>query len=364
MNPLGTFSRYFGRTFFLWFMIFASGIASIIMLFDFSELIRRSASRPDISITMVAKMTLLQLPFLIEQLLPFIVLFAAMFTLWRFNRTNEICVIKAAGLSVWQFTAPLMTVALLIGIFDLFVLSPISSALLNQYTKMNSEHFKNKVAGLSISETGIWFRHTTERGPVVLRIGHIDMQTKKLTDVSIFEYDEHDVITSRIDAAEAVFADKGLQMTNVWTYPKQQNPLHHDTGFYESSITMKQLQVTKKSPETLSFWSLPGFIQLLDHSGLSTTKYSLYWQSLIARALWLVAMVILAATCTLRPIRLGKQFLFILPAVGIGFSLYFLRDITYAMGLSSTLPIALAAWTPVALSGMIGVAVLLHTEEH
>jgi lipopolysaccharide export system permease protein len=364
MMMFSTLPRYFARTFFLWFSIFAIGITTIIMLFDFSELLRRSSTRDNVTVDIVTQMTILKMPHLLEMLLPFIVLFSAMFALWRLNRQSEICVSRAAGLSIWQLLSPFIWVALLIGFFDLFVVNSFSSNMFSQYKTMNEELLRKKAGGISISKTGIWLRYASETGPIVLRVGHINVEKKILSKVTILEYNDTDNLLVRIDSETASFVPDGLQLNKVWIYPYGASPEFHEELPYHTTLSLGHIQDNKRDPETISFWELPAFIDLLDESGLSSVKYKLYFQGLIARALWLIAMVLLAATCALRPIRQGKQFLFILPTALIGFSLYFLRDITYAMGQSSTLPVSLAAWTPVAVSAMIGLVTLLHLEEH
>lgn len=364
MMLFSTLPRYFARTFLTWFGVFTASIMMIILLFDFSELLRRSSSRQDISVDLITQMTLLKLPYLLEVLLPFIVLFSAMFTLWRLNRQNEICVSRAAGLSIWQLLSPFLMVAFLIGTFDLFVLNSASSEMLSQYQLMNKELIKHKSGGISISKTGIWLRYAADTGPIMVRVERINVDKELLSTLTILEYDHNDLLQVRIDAEKARFVDDGLELKNVWVYPFGGTPLFHEELPYKTALSLNHIQDNKRDPETLSFWELPSFIDLLEESGLSSVKYRLYLQSLIARTLWLVAMVLLAAMAALRPIRQGKQMLLILPTSLIGFSLYFLHDITYAMGQSSTIPIALAAWSPVIISAMIGLVTLLHIEEH
>lgn len=355
-----TLFRYFARSFLFWFMVFTVGMAAIVWVVDFSEFLRRFSSRPDVSFGFIAQLSLLHLPDIIEQLLPFLVFFSAMFVLWKFNRQSEICVIRAAGLSVWQFTAPLVIMALFIGIFDLFVFNPISATLTKQFMKLEG----GEKTDLSISETGIWLNFKDHKNPVIMRIGRADIATQKATDVSILKFDQDDEVAQRYDAQNATFTKGGLMLSNVWESSFHQPPVHQSQLFYESTLTLAQLQKMNRPPETLSFWQLPSFIKLLHKSGLPTVKYALYWQSMLARVIWLIGMVMLAATCTLRPLRLGQHSIFILSAIGIGFSLYFIHKVTYTMGLASALPVGPAAWIPVVLSGMIGVATLLHMEEH
>ena len=49
--------------------------------------------------------------------------------------------------------------------------------------------------------------------------------------------------------------------------------------------------------------------------------------------------------------------------VATGFLIYFFSDVAFALGLSSSIPIALAAWTPASVTGSIGIALLLHLED-
>jgi lipopolysaccharide export system permease protein len=364
MTLFSTIPRYFARTFLLWFGVVLFTLTSTIVLFDFSELLRRSSKQHNVEFNRIAQMVLLKLPNLLELLLPFIILFACMFTLWRLNRQNEVCASRTAGLSIWQMLSPFLFISLLIGFVDLFVVNHLSSSMQSQYNMMNDEFLHNHKGGISISKNGIWLRYASDTGPIMLRVGQVNVETKRLMDLTIFEYDNEEILKVHIKAKTADFMADGLTLNDVWVSPYHETPAYHEHLSYHTALSLSHIQDNKRDPETMSFWELPAFIDLLDESGLSSVKYRLYYQSLIARAIWLMTMVLLAATCTLRPIRQGKQFLFILPATLIGFSLYFLRDITYSMGQSSTIPIGLAAWSPVAITGMIGLVTLLHLEEH
>ena len=60
---------------------------------------------------LILMMAGLHLPHLIQQLLPFSILFGAMLSFMRLNRTQELVAARALGISVWQFlAAPLVGV--------------------------------------------------------------------------------------------------------------------------------------------------------------------------------------------------------------------------------------------------------------
>jgi lipopolysaccharide export system permease protein len=74
-------------------------------------------------------------------------------------------------------------------------------------------------------------------------------------------------------------------------------------------------------------------------------------------------MVLVAATFSLRMQRRGGATLMIVGGVASGFLLYFVSDIVFALGLSTKIPVALAAWTPTGVSLIFGTSMLLHLED-
>ncbi len=358
-----TLFRYFSKNFFVWFAVFMFGLLAIALLFDFSELIRRAADKPNITMWIITKLVLLQLPFLGQQLLPFTILFTAMFVLYQYNRSNEIVAVRAAGISVWKMLAPIGVCALAIGLFDLSVMNPVSSTMLARHKILTAHHFYGERNKSAVSETGIWLGSSDASGTSIMRVERVNTHQNKLFDITILKFNQANKLVQRTDAARGTFNQSGLLLEKVWVFPVHKTPQHFDQLMHSTDMTLSKIQEGNLSPELISFWKLPKFTTLIEKSGLSGLKYRLQWHSLIARAFWLLAMVILAATCTLRPLRQGRGAFLIVVGLSMGFILYFLKDITYAMGLAATLPIILSAWTPVGISAMLGVAFLLHSED-
>ena len=117
------------------------------------------------------------------------------------------------------------------------------------------------------------------------------------------------------------------------------------------------------SPETISFWELPAFIRVLENAGFSAVRHRLYWHRLLAGPLLLFAMVLLAATFSLRPPRRGGTLALALAGIAAGFLLYFVSNVVAALGQNASIPVALAAWTPVGVSTLVAVTLLLHLED-
>ena len=95
-------------------------VTAIIMLVDFVEGSRNIGSDVDISFFELLSLTVLKVPKLIEQTIPFIVLFGVMGALYGMNRRSELIVMRASGLSAWRFLRPALIVSAMIGICLLY----------------------------------------------------------------------------------------------------------------------------------------------------------------------------------------------------------------------------------------------------
>ncbi len=113
----------------------------------------------------------------------------------------------------------------------------------------------------------------------------------------------------------------------------------------------------------MSFWDIPRFIRSLEAAGFTAHRHRLHWHALLATPVLLCAMVLIAATFSLRPARRGGTVYLAAGGIGAGFLLYFMSNVVYALGLSSGIPVVLAAWTPAGVSMLLGVSTLFHLED-
>ena len=108
-------------------------VTAIITLVDFVESSRNIGADTDITLTGLLSLTLLKVPKLIEQTIPFIVLFGMMGALYGMNRRSELIVMRATGLSAWRFLRPALIVAACIGVLWSTIGNPVASNLMARY---------------------------------------------------------------------------------------------------------------------------------------------------------------------------------------------------------------------------------------
>ena len=363
MSPWKTLFRYIVLQFFIWCAGVFLAMLTIVFLLDYIELIRRAGSRPDASLLALLEMAALKQPHMAQQVMPFAILFGTMMAFWRMTRSNELVVARAAGVSVWQFLTPPLAGALFVGAITITLFNPIASVMQSRYESLESRILRGTGDQLSLSRSGLWLRQSENDGNnSVVHAERMQPNRIELEDVMVLSFDDTQLI-GRIDAKRAVLKTGKWEVSEGvrWSPGKPPEPFEHVE--VPTNLTPTKIQESFAAPETMSFWELPSFIQLLESSGFSAQRHRLYFNRLLALPFLFTAMVLVAATFSLRMQRRGGTTLMIAGGIASGFLLYLLSNVIFALGLAATIPVSLAAWTPTGVSWLLGASMLLHLED-
>ncbi len=360
-----TLSYYIGRHFLTGFFGLFFVFMLLILMFDTIELMRRAASESHITFPAIVQMALLKLPNMGQQLFPFGALFGAMIVFWRLTRHHELVVTRAAGVSAWQFMLPVLALAFLLGVVKITVYNPFAAALLSRFERIEAAKYEGQASLLAISNSGLWLRQAGDYGQAVVHAKHVLQQADEveLSDVIVFQYHGVSEFKDRIDAAHARLEGGYWLLEDAWISVPEQLPTFEAEYRIPTNLTLEKIQDSFAPPETMSFWDLPDFIQTLERAGFSAVRHRLHWHALLATPLLMCAMVLIAATFTLRQARRGGTTLIVIGGVLTGFAVYLFSDIVFALGLSNSIPVTLSAWTPSGVATLLGIAMMLHLED-
>lgn len=363
MGLSATLSAYLVRHVAFWLATVFAGVTGVALLFDTVELLRRSAGKAEVGIMVVLQMSVFKLPHLVQQMLPFCVLLGATLAFWRLARANELVVTRAAGISAWQILAPAITIAVLVGIIQIALFNPLASVMLSKFEQLETRYLKPSISFLSVSSTGLWLRQSDATGQSVIHASRVAQSDMSLHGVIIFLFEGEDRFIGRIDAKNARLREGFWEIQNAWISAPNKRPFYAARHRLDTDLTLTKILDSFASPETMSFWQLPRFIDTLEKAGFSGHRHKLYWHSLLASPLLLAAMILVAAIFSLRTSRRGGVALSICGAVLSGFFLYIMSDLVYALALSASIPTLLAAWMPAGVSTLLGLTALFHIED-
>jgi lipopolysaccharide export system permease protein len=357
-----TLTFYVARKFMAAVLIVFGAFLALAASIDLADLFNHASER-DMPADVVFAMSLLKLPNIGMKLLPFAVLFGAILAFARLSRTHELVAARAAGVSAWQFLAPPLASAIALGLFTFAALSPISASLLSQFARLEAKYIKGQASQLAVGTTGLWLRQGDAGHQSVIHALKVSEQGTRLGDVIVFLYDGPDRLAGRVDAASAVLRERAWRLENAWVSGPDGRPAAVPAYDLPTDLTPSRIQESFASPDTISFWDLPRFIAAAEDAGFSANRHRLHWYSLLGLPLLFSAMVLLAASFSFRLARMGRIPQLVLAAALSGFAVYFLGDVTQALGISGILPAPLAAMAPAACALLIGLTLLFYEED-
>lgn len=339
-------------------------LSSLILLVDLIENMRFAGKVADGDFGFALALTVLRVPALTQTLIPFVFLFGSIWMFNQLNRRSEVSVMRSAGLSVWRLLGPAALIAALAGVTIITLIDPISSKMLSYAEQIKSVKTGQDQNLVRVHGDGIWLRQRDGDMQLIINARNFDEERAALERVTVWRFGGESVFLERIDADEAFLSGRTIELHNARLMSIAEQVERRSPVFaIPTALTPSDLRERVAPPETMSLWQLPRFILLADAAGLPTTRYHIRFHDLCATPLKLLAMVLIAAAFSLRPMRMGGALSLLVFSIGAGFLLYMLSEISTAFGESGLAPVALAAWTPAVIATLAAVTALLHLED-
>jgi lipopolysaccharide export system permease protein len=358
-----TLGRYFAGRFVVSALGVFASIFVLLVLVDYIEMVRKTSTLASASAIAVAETSLFRVPQLLEKMMPFCMLIGAMTCYLALSRRLELVVARAAGVSAWQFISPALASAIALGILATTAYNPMSANLSEISKRMEAQLFGSAPGGGIQDASGFWINQVNDDGQAIINAVRSEQQGVRLTGLTVFTFDTNNQFKERIEAREATLEAGHWLFKSVRRYSLDAPPIDQDRYVLPTTLTPAQVRNSFSTPETVSFWQLPGYIRSSESSGFATAGYRLQYHKLIAQPFLLAAMVMLAASVSLRFFRFGGVQKMVLSGVGAGFLLYVLSKVTEDLSKAELMHPIAAAWLPVCVGGLTGFLALLYQED-
>jgi lipopolysaccharide export system permease protein len=241
--------------------------------------------------------------------------------------------------------------------------NPMSASLSETSKHMEAELFGAAPGGGVQDASGFWINQVNADGQVIINAARSQQQGVRLTGLTLFRFDTDNKFKERIEARSATLEDGFWLFKSVRRFSLDSPPVDQESFELPTSLTPAQVRNSFSTPETVSFWQLPSYIRSSESSGFATAGYRLQYNKLLAQPFLLAAMVMLAASVSLRFFRFGGVQKMVLSGVGAGFLLYVLSKVTEDLSKAELMHPIAAAWLPVLVGGLTGFLALLYQED-
>ncbi|WP_088342468.1 MULTISPECIES: LPS export ABC transporter permease LptG [Rhodomicrobium] len=362
MNAVNTLGRYFATRLFVMILVVYGVCIMLVFFIDFVEMMRE-ASKVEVSAGEVVFLTLLRLPGFAELMIPFAVLIGSIGAFLMLSRSSELVIVRASGISIWQFLQPAMLLAALVGVFASTVYNPLAAKAKLASEQIFATSFAAKGGGQSKNGTSSWIRQDGPDGQSIIYARATANRGTLLAGLTLLQFDLNKKFIERIEADKANLRPGYWELENANVSSSGNAPQHYNRYLVSTFLDASQVTESVDTVEGVDFWELPKFIEFAKKAGVDTTAYSLYYQQLLARPLLMVAMVLLAATCALKPFRFGKIQTMVIAGLSGGFGFFILVELSRKLGMSGYITVGVAAWAPIVIASLLAVTVLLHQED-
>ncbi|GLQ19919.1 LptF/LptG family permease [Algimonas porphyrae] len=340
-------------------------VTSIIMLVDFVEANRDLGAELDISSLQLLWLTALKTPSLIEQTIPFVVLFGMMGAINGMNRRSELIVMRASGQSAWSIIRPCLWLAALLGIAWALAFNPLSTRMNDQFEALSAEWMGGDQ---QLFERDIWLREGRDDQQIVIRAPSVDLAARTLDNPTfyILERDsEGDPrFARRYDAASAQLVVQGYwQLLDVIENVPGEQPERLDAVSLPTTIDTQILSEQAGGRAQAGFWEMPTTIRENEKAGFSARDLRLKFNRLLSLPVMLIAMTFIAAGVSMSLTREGGTLRLLITGSALGFTVFFADSMVGAFGEVAILPVYVAAWSIPLIVLFLGVGYLAKIED-
>ncbi|MDX1949829.1 MAG: LPS export ABC transporter permease LptG [Rickettsiales bacterium] len=363
-----TLYTYIVRNFLFFFFTILAIFSVLIFMVDGAELLRKSANRT-IPTFVIFQMVILKMPNLLQTVMPFIILITSVLSFNAMSKRSELVIIRSAGVSVWEFLMPAVLTAFLMGVIVSTLINPVSSYLYSIHEKLEKKYFEtNSENPMLFSESGLWIKQSYKRGSkkydiIIHAENASNSNVMKLNNVNIYAYNKKNKYSFFIKAPNANLEKGKWKINNAIFYDKKNTSYNYQVLEIPTNVNFSDIQKSFDVPESISFWKLPKFIKKLSDSGFFYFGHLMHLYKLLSSPIFYASMVLIGAIFCLKTARHSQTGYSITLALLIGFVIYFVTNLIYSLGLSGSLPVFVAGWSPIIITLLIGLGLVLHYED-
>ena len=306
-------------------------LAVLLSVFSFIDFIDDLDSVGQGTYTFAGALThsLLTMPGRAFALFPPAALIGTLLGLGTLAASNEIVIVRAAGVSVARVAGAVMKSGLILVLLSLAfgeLVSPRSEQLAQEKRSVAvSQHLS------LMTQYGSWMRD----GRSFINIRRI-LPDEKLEDVYIYHFDEQNRLRTSTHAKRAAHDEKSWTLENI-----EQSSISDgevvtrklELAKWDSDLLPDLVNVASVEPESLSAYGLMKYLDYLRANGLSTARFELALWNKVVYPLATAVMIYLAAALVLSrpsPMAVGQRIV-IGALVGVGF--HILHNTSVRIGL-------------------------------
>lgn len=293
----------------------------------------------------------------------FIVLIGGIIFFSIMHSKLELTVMKTVGISVKNIFEALLAGVLILAVFYITILDAISTYAIKATKDIDAE-LKQQVrpidTSFTLTNSGIWFKDTNPNNSYIISVKSFDKQKLYAYNIRIFEYNSRNILERSIHSQNATIKQGEWTLANCRIFDINGKEQFETTLKLPINLSFSKITKMVMLPESVSFWSIGKYSNMLDKIGLSPLKYKVHWYTKLSSIAQMFSFIVLViAFCINYNSRNPRAYsLKIALLLVLVFPIYFFSNILIAFGETGTIPLWLASFIIPTLILLIGMLIL------
>ena len=308
-------------------------------------------------------LSLLFVPSLLNYFFPFVILLSGMWFFLKIKKTDELTSMNVSGMSNLAVIIIPSILSIILGIFFVTALNPITSLLVKKYEAVKGNYEKEQDYLATVTVNGIWIKERGLKANYMIRASHLEKEN--LMEVTIYEFDKDNNFTRRIEADSANITSLKWVLKNITVINSDGIMLTEPIKdpFYFSMYDIKKIKSLYSNLDTISFWDLEHEINLLKQRGYSTREMQVKLHRSLAFPFFLLSMVLLSSVFTLGTTFKENNWTYVFLTIISSVLIFFFNDFSAALGKTDKLPVELSVWMPIAIIFIFSFVGIIHANQ-
>ena len=303
----------------------------------------------------------LNLPSLIYQVFPFIILISVIFLFLNLSEKGELISFKNNGLENFEIIKLLSIVSLLIGLFAIIIFYNFAALLKFNYLDIKKNYTTDSKYLASITENGIWIKDEIDESILFINAKKIELDN--LIDVEIVKLSEDFEYQSTITSKKVNIRDNLWLINDAYIVFDDNTRKLEDKVKLNTNFNFDKISNLYSDLSSITLWGLVKLKEDYKSVNYSTTEIDYQFQKILSYPIYLTIMSLLSIVMMMN-LKTGVNRVFVI-TIGIFLSvlIYYINHFFGIIGRNETMPLPVSIWIPLLILFIISTIGLVKINE-
>ena len=301
-------------------------IITILVLFLNLLEISRILEKENTTLGFFLLLSLLKLPTIISEIIPFVVILSIAFLFKNLITNNELISIRNMGFSILDIFKPIAIAIFLFGLFILLFINPLAANFENNFNNLTSTKHANTYSIKFINER-MWIKNISEdNNKNYINISKINLDNMNAEEIKILNINNK--FNKIIIAEKGEIIDKIFKLQNV-SILNINNDKFEKVEFYNLILNFDKSNIIDSilNFKFIPFYKYKKHVNNLKKFNLHSSEVSLYYLSEILKPIFLVIIGFTVMGFSGKFKRNENFFKVLFISILIGFLIFLLKEI-------------------------------------